>query len=77
MKKFVQLTYIAIGLEVLDDGPIVFGKARRQERGGFICKHRRTEEMKTKVYIFVYKIFTNSFFKSYTAIALSCRALVK
>ena len=62
-EKLVQLTCIVIGLEVLDDGPIFSGIARRQERGSFICKHRRTKEEKMKVYIFVDKIFTNSFLK--------------
>ena len=62
-KKFVQLTYIVIGLEVLDDG-LFSGIAHRQEQGSFVCKHRQTEDMKTKVYSFVYKIFINSFFKS-------------
>ena len=28
MKKFVQLAHIAIGLEVLDDGPIFWGPAK-------------------------------------------------
>lgn len=28
MKEYVQLTYIVIGLEVPDDGPILFGKAQ-------------------------------------------------
>ena len=59
MKKIVQLTYIAIGLEVFVDGPTFFGITSHQERDSFVYKHRRTEEAKTKVYIFVYKIFTN------------------
>ena len=59
MKKFVQLTYIATGLEFLEDGPIFLAITRHQERGSFVCKHRRTEEAKAKVYIFVYKILTN------------------
>ena len=41
----------------------------RQESGSFVYKHRQTGEAKTKVYIFVYKIFTNNLFKNYTAIA--------
>ena len=77
MKKFVMLTYIVIGLKVLDDGPLFFGIARCQERCSIVCKHRRTEEAKTKVYIFVYKIFTNSIFKSYAAIAMGFHALAK
>ena len=31
MKKFVHLTSIVTGLEVLDDGPMFFGTARHQE----------------------------------------------
>ena len=77
MKKFVMLTCIVIGLKVLDDGPLFFGIAHCQERGNIVCKHRRTEETKTKVYIFVYKIFTNSIFKSYAAIAMGFHALAK
>ena len=60
MKTFVQLTYIAIGLEVLDDGPVFSGITLRQERGSSVCKHRWTEEAKRKVCIFIYNIFTNS-----------------
>ena len=45
----VQLTCIATALDVLNDGPIFFGIARRQERGRFVCKYRQTEETKTKV----------------------------
>ena len=70
MKKFVQLNCIVIGLKVLDDGPIFFGIVCRQERGGFICKYRWKEDAKTKVYKSVYKIFTNSVFKSYRAIVI-------
>ena len=55
MKTFVQLTYIATGLEVLDEGPMFSGIARCQERSSFVCKHRRTGEANTKVYIFVNK----------------------
>ena len=49
MKKFVVLTCIVIGLNVLDDGPLFFGMARFQERGSIVCEHRRTEEAKTNV----------------------------
>ena len=70
MEKLVQLTRIVIGLRVLDDRPIFSGIVRCQESGGFFCKHRQTEESKTKVYILVFEIFTNSFFKNYTAIAM-------
>ena len=77
MKKFVQLTCTVIGLEFLVDGPIFFGIARCQKRGSIVCKHRRMEEAKTKIYIFVYKIFINSIFKSYTAIAMEFYTLVK
>ena len=49
MKNFVQLTRISTGLEVLDDGPIFFGLTSHKKRGSFVCKHRRTEEAKTKV----------------------------
>ena len=73
MKKFVMLTFIVIGLKVLDDVPLFFGIAHCQERGSIVCKHRRTEEL----YIFVYKIFTNRIFKSYAAIAMGFHALSK
>ena len=66
MKKFIKVTYIVIGLEVLDDGPIFSGIVRRKKRCNCVCKYRQTEEIKTRAYIFVYKIFTNSSFKSYT-----------
>ena len=66
MKKFMKVTYIVIGLEVLDDGQIFSCIARRKKRYNCVCKYRQTEETKTKTYIFVYKIFTNSSFKSYT-----------
>ena len=69
MKKFAQVTCMVINWEVLYDGPIFLGIARCQEKGSIFCKHRRTEEAKTKVHISVYKIFTNSALKSYTAIA--------
>ena len=62
MKKFLQLTYIIIGLEFLGGWSIFFGIARRQERDSFVCKHRQTEAAKTKVFIFVYEIFTSNFF---------------
>ena len=55
MKKFIQLTYIVFGLEVFEDGLIFFSIARCQERGSFVCKHRRTEEGKIKVYTFFFK----------------------
>ena len=77
MKKFVQLTCIVIGWKVLDDAPLFFGMARCQERGSIVCKHRWTEDAKTKVYIFVYKVFANSIFKSYTAIAIGFHALAQ
>ena len=77
MKKIVQLTCTVIGLEFLEDGSIFSVKARRQERGSFVCKHRRTDDARTKVCILVYEIFTNSFFKSYTVIAMGRRALPK
>ena len=77
MKKFVMLTCIVIGLKALDDGPLFFGIARCQERGSIACKHRGTEEAKTKIYFFVYKIFTNSIFKSYAAIAMGFHSLAK
>ena len=64
MKKFLQLTYILIGLQVLDDGTIFSCLVCFQERVGLLCKHRRTEETKTKVNIFVYKIFTKIFLKA-------------
>ena len=70
MKTFLELTYIAICLKVLDDGPFFSGKASRQGRAIFFWKYRRAEWAKTKAYIFFYKTLTNSFFKSYTAIAM-------
>ena len=45
LKKFVQLTCIVIGLEVLDDGPIFFGIGLCQERGSIVFKHKRIEEV--------------------------------
>ena len=74
MKKLVQVNCIAIGLEVLDDGPIFFGIARCQERGNIVCKNRRTKEAKTKVYILFYKIFINS---NGINIAMGSHALAK
>ena len=46
-EKFKQLTYIATGLEVLDDEPIFSDIARCQK--SFVCKHRQTEGAKTKL----------------------------
>ena len=77
MKKFAQPTCIVTGSEVLDDGLMFSATARSQERWNCVCTHRQTEEAKTKIYIFVYKIFTNSFFKRYAAIAMWCPALPK
>ena len=77
LKKFVRLTSIVIGLEVLDDGPTFFGIGLCQERGSIVFKHKRIEEAKTRIYIFVFKIFTNIIFKSYTAIAMGFHALAK
>ena len=77
VKKLIQLNCIVLGFKVLDNGPIFFGIAHCQERGSIACKNRRTEEVKTKVYIFVHKIFINSTFKSYTAIAMGFHALAK
>ena len=57
------------GLRV-NEGPIFSVIASRQERGSFVYKQRQTGEAKTKAYIFVYKIFTNSFLKSNMAIAM-------
>ena len=70
MKKFLLLTCIVLDLEILNDGSIFAGIVCRQERGNIVCKHRRTEEAKTKLYIFAYKIFTKSFFKRYTIITM-------
>ena len=75
MKKVIQQTYIIIGLEVLDDGSIFSSITCR--RGSFNCKHGRTGEGKTKLYIFFSKTFTNKLFKSYTAIAMWCRTPAK
>ena len=67
MKKFIQLTYIVFGLEVFEDGLIFFGIARCQERGSFVCKHRRTEEEKIKYTPFFKKYVQ---IKSYVAISM-------
>ena len=74
MKKFVQLTYIVIGLEVYDDGATFLGVVRfKKELVSFVNKD---EQKKRKlVYIFIYKVFTNSIFKSCTAIAMGFQAL--
>ena len=77
MKKFAQLTCTVIGSEALDDEPMFSGIAHSQERWSFACKQRQTEDTKTKVFIFVYKIFTSSFFKRYTTISMWCRTLAK
>ena len=77
MKNFAQLICIVISLEVLEDGSIFSSIARCQKRSSFACKRRRTEAAKTKVYIFVYEIFTNKFFKSYTVIVMWSHALAK
>ena len=55
MKNFAQLTCNAISLDVtgfgvLNDWPIFSGGDRHQQRGSFVCKHRRTEETKKKMY---------------------------
>ena len=77
MKNFGQLICIVISLEVLEDGSIFSSIARCQKRGSFVCKRRRTEAAKTKVYIFVYEIFTNKFFKNYTVIVMWSHVLAK
>ena len=56
MKKFTQLIYNLIGLDVtgldvLDDWPIFFGSDRRQERGKFLCKQRWTEDAKKNAHV--------------------------
>ena len=56
MKKSVQLNCIVTDSEGLDDGQIFFGIACCQEKGSIVCKNRQTEEAKSKVHIFVYKI---------------------
>ena len=73
----MQLNCVDIGWKMLDDEPIFFGIASCQERGSIVCKNRLTEEAKTKVYIFVYEIFINSIFKTYTAIVMGFHALAK
>ena len=73
----MQLNCVDIGWKMLDDRPIFFGIASCQERGSIVCKNRLTEEAKTKVYIFVYEIFINSIFKTYTAIVMGFHALAK
>ena len=64
MEKFVQLTCIVIGLEVLDGGPIFSGIDLYQERGGIICKHRRTEKRKRKCASLFIKYLQTAFLKS-------------
>ena len=64
MKTFELLNYIVIGLEVLDDGEILSSIAPRQEKGSFVCKHRRTEESKTKVCILFIKYLQTAFLKT-------------
>ena len=76
-KKYYKHTQNMLYLSLLPRSQKLFGIARCQERGSIVCIHRRTEEATTKVYIFVYKIFTNSIFKSYTAIAMGFHALAK
>ena len=51
IKKFLQLTCI---VKALGDGSIFSSTSHFQERISFVCKHRRTEEPKTTVYIFVH-----------------------
>ena len=63
MKKFVQLAYIVIGLEVLDDGAIFSGIIRRQEKGSFVCKHRWREKVKQKYALLFIKSFKQLFKK--------------
>ena len=76
-KKYYKHTQNMLYLSLLPRSQKLFGIARCQERGSIVCIHRRTEEATTKVYIFVYKIFTNSIFKSYTAIAVGFHTLEK
>ena len=57
-----------IGLEILSDRTIF--SAHHQVQGSFDSKHRQAGEVKTKEYIFIFKIFTNSYFQSYTAISI-------
>ena len=64
MKTFELLNYIVIGLEVLDDGAIFSSIAPRQEKGSFVCKHRRTEESKKKVRILFIKYLQTAFLKT-------------
>ena len=70
MKKFVELMlcfhWLRSSWRRADN---FLGVTCRQESDSFVYKHRQTGEAKTKVYIFVYKIFTNNLFKNYTAIA--------
>ena len=40
MKKFIQITCVAFGSEVLADGPIFYSLVILQERGSFACKQK-------------------------------------
>ena len=64
LKKFVQLTSIVLGLEVLDDGTIFFGIGLCQERGNIVFKHKRIEEAKTRICISFLKYLQTSFLKA-------------
>ena len=55
MKKLVQVNCIAIGLEVLDDGPIFFGIARCQERVALFAKIDEQNKRKWKYAILFIK----------------------
>ena len=53
----VVVAYIVFGLEVVDDGAILSGIGCGQEKGSFVCKHRRREEVKRKYGFLIIKSF--------------------
>ena len=53
----------------LTAAPIFLVQTVVKKDGSFACKPRRAGEGKIKVHIFIYKIFTESFFKRYIATA--------
>ena len=66
-----------IGLEVLDNGRCFLVQPVAMKDENLIYKYRRTRETKTTVYIFIHKIFRNSFLKSYIAIRKWRRVIAK
>ena len=81
MKKFVMLTCIAIGLKVLDDRPLFFGKPiAKKEVVLFvnIDKQKKRKRKYTSLFIkYLYLFIFNTIFKGYTSIAVGFHALAK